>query len=69
MTPSFPTNGVSGHAGAVHINPAALQRNIQALVNELLTLTITKAGPKRKAPAKKAPANDATNQLTRASGI
>jgi hypothetical protein len=51
------------------INPAALQRHIQALVNELLTLTITKAGPKRKAPPKKAPANDATNQLTRASGI
>jgi hypothetical protein len=46
-----------------------LQRHIQALVNELLTLTITKAGPKRKTPPKKAPANDATNQLTRASGI
>ena len=29
------------------INPAASQRHIQALVNGLLTLTITKAGPKR----------------------
>lgn len=50
------------------INPAALQRHIQALTSELLTLTITKAGPKRKAPPKQAPANDTTNQLTRASG-
>jgi hypothetical protein len=51
------------------INPAALQRHIQALINELLTLTITKAGPTRKTPPKQAPANDATDQLTRASGI
>src|SRR5277367_2833627 len=51
------------------INPAALQRHIQALINELVTLTVTKAGPKRKAPPKQASANDATNQLTRASGI
>ena len=51
------------------INPAALQRHIQALINELVTLTVTKAGPKRKAPPKQASANNATNQLTRASGI
>jgi integrase-like protein len=51
------------------INPAALQRHIQALINELVTLTVTKAGPTRKAPPKQASANDATNQLTRASGI
>jgi hypothetical protein len=51
------------------INPAALQRHIQALIKELLTLTVTKAGPKRKVPPKHASANDTTNQLTRASGI
>ena len=51
------------------INPAALQPHIQALVNDLLTLSITKTGPNRKAPPKQAPANDATDQLTRASGI
>jgi hypothetical protein len=51
------------------INPAALQRHIQARINELVTLTVTKAGPQRKAPPKQASANDATNQLTRASGI
>jgi hypothetical protein len=49
-------------------NPAALQRQIQALMNELLTLAITKAGPQRKAPPTRAPANQATNQLSRASG-
>ena len=51
------------------INPAALQRHIQTLVNDLLTLSITKAGPNRKAPPKQASANNTTNQLTRASGI
>src|SRR5271168_5021565 len=50
------------------INPAALQRHIQALVGELLTLSITKAGPTRKAPPMRAPASEATNQLSRASG-
>jgi hypothetical protein len=53
----------------LEINPAALQRHIQALLNDLLTLSITKAGPKRKAPPEVASANDATNQLSRASGI
>jgi hypothetical protein len=32
------------------INPAAIQRQIQALTSELLTLTTSKAGPKIKAP-------------------
>ena len=32
------------------INPAAVQRQIQALTSELLTLTTSKAGPKTKAP-------------------
>jgi hypothetical protein len=32
------------------INPAAVQRQIQALTTELLTITTSKAGPKTKAP-------------------
>jgi hypothetical protein len=68
--PNLPTTAKADLTRAyLDINPAALQRHIQALVNELLTLTITKAGPNRKAPPKTAPANNATNQLTRASGI
>jgi hypothetical protein len=68
--PNLPTTAKADLTRAyLDINPAALQRHIQALVNELLTLTITKAGPERKAPPNKAPANDAANQLTRASGI
>ena len=68
--PNLPTTAKADLTRAyLDINPAALQRHIQALVNELLTLAITKAGPKRKAPPKKAPANEATNQLIRASGI
>jgi hypothetical protein len=68
--PNLPTTAKADLTRAyLDINPAALQPHIQALVNELLTLTITKAGPNRKAPPKKAPANDATNRLTRASGI
>jgi hypothetical protein len=51
------------------INPAALQRQIQALLNELLTLAITKAGPQPKASIRQAPANPTTNPLSRASGI
>ena len=70
LHPNLPTTAKADLTRAyLDINPAALQRHIQALVNELLTLTVTKAGPKRKASPKKAPANDATNQLTRASGI
>jgi hypothetical protein len=50
------------------INPAALQRQIQALMTELLTLAITKDGPTRKASPMRAPASEATNHLSRASG-
>ena len=68
--PNLPTTAKADLTRAyLDINPAALQRQIQALLTELLTLTITKAGPKHKAPPKQAPANDAMNQLTRASGI
>ncbi|WP_174705567.1 integrase catalytic domain-containing protein [Rhodococcus koreensis] len=49
------------------LNPAALQRRIQALTTELLTLTTSKAGPARKAPVTRASSNESTNQTSRAS--
>lgn len=49
------------------INPAAVQRQIQALTTELLTLTTSKAGPARKAPVTRASTNESTNQSCRAS--
>jgi hypothetical protein len=53
------------------INPAAVQRQIQALSSELLTLTTSKAGPKTKAPVGAAPtrasSDEATTQRSRAS--
>ena len=53
------------------INPAAVQRQIQALTTELLTITTSKAGPKTKAtvaaPATRAFSDEATNQSSRAS--
>jgi hypothetical protein len=49
------------------INPAAVQRQIQALTSELLTLTTSKAGPKPKASVTRASSNEATNQTSRAS--
>ena len=49
------------------INPAAVQRQIQALTTELLTITTSKAGPAKKAPAKRALLNESTNQTSRAS--
>lgn len=53
------------------INPAAVQRQIQALTTELLTLTTSKAGPSPKAAVKttitRASADESTNQTTRAS--
>ncbi len=56
------------HAG---INPAAVQRQIQALTAELLTLTTSKAGPKATAPvpppSTRASSNESTNQASRAS--
>jgi hypothetical protein len=45
------------------INPAALQRQIHALMNELLTLAITKAGPQRKAPPTRAPTNQGNQSV------
>jgi hypothetical protein len=68
--PNLPTTAKADMTRTyLDINPAALQRHIQALINELLTLTVTKAAPKRKASPKQPSANDPTNQLTRASGI
>jgi transposase InsO family protein len=53
------------------INPAAVQRQIQALTSELLTLTTSKAAPKTKAPvtapATRASSDESTNQTSRAS--
>jgi hypothetical protein len=49
------------------INPAALQRQIQSLTTELLTLTTTKAGPSKKAQLKRAPRHKTPNQTPRAS--
>lgn len=42
------------------LNPAAIQRHMQALAAELLTLTTSKQGPKPK-PAIRAKSNDSTN--------
>ena len=50
------------------INPAATQRRIHALTNQLLTLTSGKAGPTTNArAAMRAPSNEATSSSTRAS--
>ena len=53
------------------INPAAVQRQIQALTTELLTLATSKAGPAPKAAVDtgptRAPSHESTNQTTRAS--
>ena len=50
------------------INPAATQRRIQALTNQLLTLATSKAGPKTNARvATRALSNEATKSPTRAS--
>jgi hypothetical protein len=53
------------------INPAAVQRQIQALTSELLTLTTSKAGPKATTPiparSSRASSNESTNQASRAS--
>jgi hypothetical protein len=46
------------------INPAALQRRIQALTDQLLTLTTSKAGT---CANKRAPSHEATKSPTRAS--
>lgn len=49
------------------INPAAVQRQIQALTSELLTITTSKAAPKTKAPVTRAFSDESTNQTSRAS--
>ena len=52
------------------INPAAVQRRIQALTSELLTLTTSKAGPSPKAPVtatSRASTDESTTQTSRAS--
>lgn len=48
------------------LNPAALQRQVQALTAELLTVTTSKQGPKTK-PSTRALSNDSTKESTRAS--
>ncbi len=48
------------------LNPAAIQRQIQALASELLTLTTAKRGPKP-AASPRAPSRDSTKTATRAS--
>src|SRR5262249_16027581 len=68
--PNLPTTAKADLTRAyLDINPAALQRHIQPLVNELLTLTITPAGPKRKGTRNTGAAKDGTNELRGASGI
>jgi integrase-like protein len=49
------------------INPAAVQRRIQALTSEPLTLTTSKAGPQPKAHPTRASIDESTNRSTRAS--
>lgn len=48
------------------LNPAAIQRQVQALCSELLTLTTVKQGPKNQ-PTIRAKSNDSTMKATRAS--
>jgi hypothetical protein len=48
------------------LNPAAIQRQIQALTEQLLSLTTSKKSSKPK-PPRRALSNDSTNQSTRAS--
>ncbi|MEC5179227.1 hypothetical protein RCH07_000560, partial [Arthrobacter sp. CG_A4] len=48
------------------LNPAAIQRQVQALTAELLTLTTSKQGPKTM-PSTRALSNDSTKKATRAS--
>jgi hypothetical protein len=48
------------------LNPAAIQRQIQAITDELLTLTTSKQGPKTQ-PARRALSNDSSTRAMRAS--
>lgn len=49
------------------LNPAAIQRQIQALTTELLTMTTSKSGPARKAFVPRASSDEATTPSSRAS--
>ena len=53
------------------LNPAAIQRQIQALTAELLTLTTSKASARKKPPIKAVPtrasAHESTTRAARAS--
>ena len=49
------------------LNPAAIQRQIQALTTELLTLTTSKAGAVSKPAFTRAPVDESTKATTRAS--
>lgn len=49
------------------LNPAALQRGIQALTTELLAVTMSKKGPARKALVTRASSDESTNRVCRAS--
>lgn len=51
----------------IELNPAAIQRKIQALTAELLAITTAKAGPARKPTATRASGDESTNQISRAS--
>ncbi len=50
-----------------NLNPAAIQRQIQALTTELLAITTSKAGPAKKATPTHASTDDSTDHATRAS--
>jgi hypothetical protein len=67
--PTMPQGRIVGLATAQgRINPAAMQRRIQTLTHQLLTLTLSKAEPKINArAATRAPSNEATRSPTRAS--
>lgn len=49
------------------LNPAAIQRDIQALTEQLLTVTTSKARPRNRPPATRAKADESTKPATRAS--
>ena len=51
----------------IGLNPAAIQRQIQALTNELLTVTTTKAGAAHRPDVPRASADESTTPATRAS--
>ncbi len=51
----------------IGINPAAIQRQIQALTTQLITLATSKAGPVKPGPTTRALLDEATNQTSRAS--